>query len=321
MNRTVPLGFEIALVRVAPVCPSCDHLKTVRAGKNSAGHQRYLCRGCCFRFVREPERSDRSNPPPAKASQLAIPLDLRLVPPLRDQRFSNDELLRMYAYYPQSWIRDRLVSQNIKLVHKITNQAARRTKEPYDDLLQEGVCGLMRAIARFEPDKGYRFSTFATPFIYGRISQYLRDRGNTIRMPRTLYELAPREQRIRRELELEFGRSPTDREVADRMAVGVGYIKELKEARRNTGMVSLDIPVSDGDGRVCLGDAIAATEQPDGVMQLLDRLEPSDRALFVAIYLEEKPKKHVAREMGRSVNWVSQRLEEGLRLLREAAAA
>lgn len=321
MNKLTPLGFEVALVRVAPVCPSCSYLKTVRAGKNCAGHQRYLCRGCAFRFVREPERRDRSSPPLPKASQLVLPLDPRLVPPPRNQRFSNSELLHMYAYCPHQWIRDRLVEQNIKLVHKIANQAAGKTREPYEDLLQEGICGLLRAIDRFKLDKGCQFSTFATPFISGKISHYLRDRSSAIRMPRTLYELAPREQRIRKELELELERSPTDREVADRMAVGVGYIRDLKEARRNTGLVSLDIPVSDGDGCIRLGDAIASSDQPDEVMQLLGKLEPGDRALFIAVYLEDRPKKHVAREIGRSVHWVNQRLQDGLNLLRETATA
>ncbi|HEY9749238.1 MAG TPA: sigma-70 family RNA polymerase sigma factor [Allocoleopsis sp.] len=228
----------------------------------------------------------------------------------------------MYRYYPQQWISDRLVTQNLKLVHKVTHQAARKTSEPYEDLLQEGIYGLMRAIARFNVDEGTQFSTFAMPYIRGRISQYLRDKGNSIKTPRTLYELAPREQRVRHALQQELGRSPLDREVAERMDVEVSQIKELKEAKRNTGVVSLDLPVSDGDGRISLGEAIAATEQPEqSVWQLLDKLEPSDRAIFYAIYVEEKPKKHVAAALGRSTNWVSQRLQAGLSLLRETVTA
>jgi RNA polymerase sigma-B factor len=226
----------------------------------------------------------------------------------------------MYSYCPQQWVSDRLVEQNIKLVHKQASAIARKTREPYEDLLQEGVCGLLRAIKRFQPDKGYQFSTYATPFIYGRISQYLRDKGNTIKMPRTLYELAPREQRIRRELEVELGRSPTDREVADRMAVAEIYVKELKQAKRSTGIVSLDLPVANGDGQIALGEAIAASESRDtDLMQLLEKLEPGDRDLFWAVFVEERPKKHLARQLGKSTHWLNQRIQEGLVTLREAA--
>ena len=322
MNRRLPLGFEIALSRVVPPCPSCRHTETVRSGRNSAGHQRYLCRSCAFRFVASPKRSPSHRHRLGRHKQLVLPVDFRLVPPPRNQRFSNSELLRLYRYYPQIEIRDRLVEQNMGLVRKLAHQSVRTCKEPYDDLEQEGFKGLLRAIAQYDPDKGTQFSTFAMPYIKGRIAQYLRDRSATIKIPRTLYELMPRENRVRQQLALDLKRSPTDREVAEALGESVTRISDLKEAKRNCKLVSLDVSLSENDGVLSLVEAIAtkSPEPESDLPVLLQNLEPELSRLLWAVFVEEKPKKVLAAEMGRSVLWLNRHIQIGIEKLRAIAS-
>jgi RNA polymerase sigma-B factor len=133
----------------------------------------------------------------------------------------NDELKRESATLLQDYqksrsatIRNQLVTLNFGLVRKEAHYWTNQCTESYEDLLQVGAIGLIRAIERFDLSKGHAFSSFATPFIRGEIQHYLRDKGVMVRIPRRWLALQQQAVGISRSLREKYNRQPTDAEIA-----------------------------------------------------------------------------------------------------------
>ena len=102
----------------------------------------------------------------------------------RELKHESLELLQQFQKTPSTELRNQLVQLNIGLVRKEVHHWLKQCNETYDDLLQVGCLGLIRAIERFEMSKGHAFSSFAIPYIRGEIQHYLRDRSPSMRVPR-----------------------------------------------------------------------------------------------------------------------------------------
>jgi RNA polymerase sigma-B factor len=121
--------------------------------------------------------------------------------------------------------RDALVHLHLPLVEHCARRFRNRG-EPFEDLVQVGTIGLIKSIDRFDADRGVEFSTYATPTIIGEIKRYFRDKGWAIRVPRRLQELRMQIGSATAELTQALGRSPTPRELADRIGCTVEEIVE-----------------------------------------------------------------------------------------------
>src|SRR5262245_41199379 len=121
--------------------------------------------------------------------------------------------------------RDGLVSLHMPLVEHLARRCRNRG-EPYDDLVQVATIGLIKAIDRFDSDRGVEFSTYATPTILGEIKRYFRDKGWAIRVPRRLQELRLSLATTTAELTQTLARSPTPRELAEAIGCSVEEIVE-----------------------------------------------------------------------------------------------
>lgn len=102
------------------------------------------------------------------------------------------EMFREYRANPSRKLRDRIFNHHYKLACEIAHQYRICCDEPFEDLLQLASMGLLAAIERFDPSRGSHFSPFACPYIKGEIRHYLRDKGNAIKIPRTLQNLYQR---------------------------------------------------------------------------------------------------------------------------------
>lgn len=141
------------------------------------------------------------------------------------------ELLRAYHEDGDLEARERLITEYMPLVRSLAHRYARRG-EPLDDLVQVGSIGLIKAIDRFDLDRGVKLTTFAVPTIVGEIKRHFRDRVWAVSVPRRLKELHFTLSRLLDELAGDLGRSPTIGELASAAGVDREEVVEALEAGR-----------------------------------------------------------------------------------------
>ncbi len=236
------------------------------------------------------------------------------------------ELLQQYHQNPRPGLRNTLVQMNIGLVRREAHRWVYQSGEAYEDLLQVGSLGLIRAIERFDLSKGYAFSSFAIPYIRGEIQHYLRDRGTAMRIPRRWQSLAHQAHKAIRTLQLELHRQPTDLEVAAVLEISVTEWQEVKLASRNRSLLSLDAPVLDEDNSsASLGELLPdpkyrsfqlAEEDRIRLQQALHQLEQRTREVLEFVFIQDLTQKETAERLGISSVTVSRRVKQGLKCLR-----
>lgn len=235
-------------------------------------------------------------------------------------------LLQRYQQTQAAQLRNQLVQLNIGLVRQEAHHWVNQCHESYDDLLQVGCLGLIRAIERFDLSKGYAFSSFALPYIRGEIQHYLRDKSVSVRIPRRWLELRQQSVRIVRELRSQLHRQPTPEEVADALNVSLVEWQEVQLAYQNREPLSLDVPVGDEENNnVSLGDLVPdgkyrsfqlAQEDQIRLQQALVQLEERTRDVLEFVFLHDLTQKEVAERMDISVITVSRRLKKGIKSLK-----
>ena len=237
------------------------------------------------------------------------------------------QLLREYQQSRAEKIRNQLVQINFGLVRKEAYYWMNQCHESYDDLIQVGCIGLIRAIEKFDIAKGHAFSSFATPYIRGEIQHYLRDKGVTVRIPRRWLALQQQSIGVSRSLREQYNRQPSDKEVAAALEISPEEWQEIKLAWANRSPLSLDVPVHDGDdGSTCLGELVPdhryrsfqlAQEDQLRLQQALVQLEQRTREVLEFVFLHDLTQKQVADHLGISVVTVSRRVKKGLDSLKQ----
>jgi RNA polymerase sigma-B factor len=243
-----------------------------------------------------------------------------------DLKSETAELLQQYHLSRNATLRNRLVSLNLGLVRREAHRWIRQSNESFEDLLQVGSLGLIRAIERFDLSKGYAFSSFAIPYIRGEIQHYLRDRSATMRIPRKWQSLAYQSRQAIQLLQVELNRPPSDKEVAEFLEVSVDEWQNVKLAMRNRSPLSLDSPVVDEDTEsASLSDLLPdphyrsfqlAEEDRIRLYQALQQLEEKTRNILEFVFLHDLTQKETAERLGISSVTVSRRVKQGLQNLK-----
>ena len=223
-------------------------------------------------------------------------------------------------------IRNELVEAHVRLAEFCARRFSYRG-EPFDDLRQVALVGLLKAVERFEPDRGVRFTSFATPTIVGELKRHFRDRGWAVHVPRRLQELHLQVGRLVATLSQELGRAPTAAELAERAGVADEEILESMEAATLYRLSSLDVTRVDDDGlevaiAARLGEEdpeLRAVESRAEVLELLEGLPEREQRIVYLRFFEGLTQAEIADRVGLSQMHVSRLLARSLDLLAEQA--
>jgi len=236
--------------------------------------------------------------------------------------------LRAYVRDRDPTARERLVRDFLPLAHAIAWRFHRGGADQLEDLQQVAALGLIKALERFDPDKGVAFSSFAVPTIQGEIRRYFRDFTWAVRPPRDLLENALRVDRERERLASELGRSPTTAELAARLDVAPEDIVDGLLAAQARTSDSLDRPVArDDEAGATLGDSVGtddpgftAAEYSAMADELLGTLSERDAHVVRLRFNEDLTQSQIAERIGCSQMHVSRILRRVLARLYAVAS-
>jgi RNA polymerase sigma-B factor len=218
--------------------------------------------------------------------------------------------------------REALVNLHLPLAEHCARRFRNRG-EPFEDLVQVGTIGLLKAIDRFDVERGVEFSTYATPTIIGEIKRYFRDKGWAIRVPRRLQELRMQIGSVTADLTQSLGRSPTPRELADKLGCSIEDILEGIESSNAYSTLSLDAGDGDEDGAATMLDAMGVDDENlehveirESIKPLLDRLDVREKKILLLRFFKNMTQSQIADEIGVSQMHVSRLLSRTLEQLR-----
>ena len=236
------------------------------------------------------------------------------------------ELFDRYKNKGDAQSRDQLIVNHLNLVRFLAAKFANRG-EPLDDLVQVGTIGLIKAIDRFEPERGLEFTTYATPTILGEIKRHFRDKGWSVRVPRRLQELSAKVTQANEALTRRYQRTPSVEEVANYLEVSVDEVLEAMESSEAYASVSLEARGSDDEDAPALIDRVGQIDSDyealDDKMVLsgaLAKLEPNERMLVELRFVEGLTQSQIAERMGMSQVQVSRLLHKTLERMRKDIA-
>lgn len=224
-------------------------------------------------------------------------------------------------------LRDQLVAAHLGLAEYLARRFENRG-EPLDDLVQVASLGLLKAVDRFDPERGLEFSTYATPTIVGELKRHFRDKGWAVRVPRRVQELHLRLGQVINQLSLELGRSPTIPEVAKSARASEEEVLEAIEAGHAYRFVSIDTPAAgDEDAGTLAGQLgeddprLVDAEHRASLSPLIAGLPERDQMILHLRFFEGLTQSEIASHLGISQMHVSRLLARSLDRLRERAGS
>ncbi|PLS75261.1 MAG: B/F/G family RNA polymerase sigma-70 factor [Actinobacteria bacterium] len=240
----------------------------------------------------------------------------------------REDLRRKFAEFAlgrDTTLRGELIEAHLGLAEYLARRFSNRG-EPLDDLVQVASVGLLKAVDRFEPERGVEFSTYATHTIVGELKRHFRDKGWAVRAPRRMQELYLRLGKVVSNLSQELGRSPTIPELATEAQVSEEEVLEALEAGQAYRFSSLDAPSpgdEDGDSLGAhLGEVdplMADAEHRMALTPLIARLPHREQNILHLRFFEGLTQSEIASRLGISQMHVSRLLARSLTKLRAAA--
>lgn len=226
---------------------------------------------------------------------------------------NTDDLFRQYAKNKDRSIRDELIERHLYIAEILAKKYVGKGIE-YDDLYQVACIGLIYAIDRYDIDKGYKFSSFATPTIVGEIKRYFRDKGWIIRVPRRIQETSKKVKVARNQLSQTMQRSPTIKEIADYLKIKEEEVLEAMEGSQVYSTQSLEssFDSANEDKDSSLEDIIGREdkdmeqfENRELIITAMKNFNDMEKKILIGRYYEKKTQLAIAEELDISQMTVS----------------
>jgi RNA polymerase sigma-B factor len=236
---------------------------------------------------------------------------------------ASPKLFTRWRRYKDLRARDELIERFLPLARKLARRYV-PSSEPYEDLVQVASLGLVKAVERFDPDRGFAFTSFAVPTIVGELKRYFRDTGWALHVDRGAQERARRVVDAQREIIGRTGRMPTIDELAQFLELSQEEVLDGLQTADAYGAVSLDAPVGDEHGTASRLEAIG---DEDERLELVDRqatifaaakcLPERERRILFLRFGEDLTQSQIADRVGVSQMQVSRLLRRSLQRLRD----
>lgn len=237
----------------------------------------------------------------------------------------TEDLFRSYINTHSAAVRDQLVMKHQNLVRYLAGKFVNRG-EPLEDLIQVGIIGLINAIDRYDPERGTKFSTYATPTIVGEIRRHFRDKAWSLKVPRRLQELNLAANKKKEELSRQLGRTATPQEVAVALQVTEEETLEAMELGNAYDTVSLDTRLTnEGENTPVtlaefIGDldvSLQNIETYGDLAHAMKLLDPRERKIIYYRFFKDMSQTEVARCLDISQMHVSRLQQKALKKLKE----
>ncbi|MBO5666414.1 MAG: SigB/SigF/SigG family RNA polymerase sigma factor [Firmicutes bacterium] len=235
---------------------------------------------------------------------------------------SSEEIKILFEEYSRTRsveLRNRLVEKHLYMVELLARKYINKGVD-YDDLYQVGAMALVFAVERFDPSKGFEFTSFATPTIIGEIKRYFRDKGWAVKVPRRLKEISSRLPEAREALSVSLGRSPLIPELAEYLHCSEEEVLEAMESGQAYQTYSLQQAFDDESDEAPVYEKYASSidhsyssfENAELIKETLAGLSEEEQKVFRLRFLQDKTQQEIAAELGVSQMTIS-RMEKKLR--------
>lgn len=236
--------------------------------------------------------------------------------------YLSDEEVKRLIYNSQQGdgqARERLVNCNIRLVWSVVQRFLNRGYEA-DDLFQIGCIGLLKAVDKFDLSYDVKFSTYAVPMIIGEIQRFLRDDG-TLKVSRSLKEMANKVRRAKDDLSKKIGRIPTVAEIADELGVTPEEVVFAQEANRAPSSIHETVFENDGDP-ITLMDQISDNDEGKwfdkiALKEAINKLTERERLIVYLRYFKDQTQSEVAERLSISQVQVSRLEKKILKMIKD----
>jgi len=233
------------------------------------------------------------------------------------------ELFNRWRRHADRRARDALIERFLPLARKLARRYV-PSSEPYEDLVQVASLGLVKAVERFDPDRGYAFTSFAVPTIVGELKRYFRDSGWALHVDRGAQERARKVIDAQRKISAESGRAPTIGELAQYLEISDEEVLDGLQTAEAYDAVSLDAPLQGDDGNSTRLESIG---NQDDRLELIDdqatifaaakHLSQRERQILFLRFGEDLTQTEIAERVGVSQMQVSRLLRKSLQRLHE----
>jgi RNA polymerase sigma-B factor len=236
-----------------------------------------------------------------------------------------EDLFCLYTKTRSPEVRDKLVIMHQNLVRFLAGKFANRG-EALEDLVQVGIIGLINAIDRFDPERGTKFSTYATPTIVGEIRRHFRDKAWSLKVPRRLQELNLAANKAAERLGQQLGHPPSIQDIAREIGTTEEETLEAIELGNAYDTVSLDSKLAhDGDSAPLtlaefvgeLDPSLQNIETYGDLKQAMESLEPREKSIIYYRFFKDMSQTEVARQLNISQMHVSRLQQKALKRLKD----